>query len=183
MVMMVKKKRLEGGRSVDTRRFDIQDRSVEDSASCRTLDTLPCRIDKWTRSSSSFLHENANNSSRETRFRPSQGPMLRSRAQRASTHLVEARVHAAGEVLEAGVLEVRQEELRLVALALAVLHRPPTQGLVQLHGLVRRHARLVLDKVGSGSGEKTKKKEKRIQIWGANQRHPPFGLSRLGEMG
>jgi len=60
------------------------------------------------------------------------------------THLVEARVDATGQVLEADLLEVGHEELRLVPLALAVLHGPPTQGLVQLHRLVRRHPGFVL---------------------------------------
>jgi hypothetical protein len=70
-----------------------------------------------------------------------------------STNLVEARLHPAGQVLEARLFEVRHEELRLVALALAVLHRAAAQQLVQLHRLVRRHARLVLvDPRGWGGG-------------------------------
>lgn len=98
-----------------------------------------------------------------------------------SAHLVEARVHAAGEVLKAGFLEVRHEELRLVALALAVLHGPSTQRLVQLHGLVRRHARLVLDMVGGGVGKRTKKGEQDSDL--GCESKVPRGMSRLEETG
>jgi len=59
--------------------------------------------------------------------------------------LLEARLDAALEVLDAAVLlEQVQELLRLVALDLAVLDRRAAQQVVQLDGLVRRHAGLVL---------------------------------------
>mmetsp|Transcript_9257 Transcript_9257/g.23197 ORF Transcript_9257/g.23197 Transcript_9257/m.23197 type:complete len:259 (-) Transcript_9257:12-788(-) len=58
--------------------------------------------------------------------------------------LGEAGLNAAWEVLDASLLEVRHEEIGLVALHLTVLNRPTTERVVKLAGLVRGDAGLVL---------------------------------------
>ena len=61
----------------------------------------------------------------------------------------EAAVDAPGKVLDAGVLEVREEHGGLAAFDFPVLHGAATEALVELHGLVSTDSDLVLRRLGS----------------------------------